>query len=152
MDSLLSRGARWLAALCWLLPLNGRAQDSLNFPVLGEVVRLHDGLDALLDPQANLEAITSGYVWSEGPVWNKEGQYLLFSDIPRNSVMKWVEGKGASVYLQPSGYTGAGDYGNEPGSNGLIFDPEGSLISGASRSCGRGTASARWSIPIAASG
>jgi gluconolactonase len=67
--------------------------------------------------------------WSEGPVWIKDGGYLLFSDIPRNSVMKWSEKDGLSLFLKPSGYTGLGDYSKEPGSNGLITDPQGRLVS-----------------------
>jgi gluconolactonase len=43
--------------------------------------------------------------------------------------MKWVEGTGVSLYLKPAGYTGAVDYGAEPGSNGLLIDPEGRLVS-----------------------
>ncbi|MDC0066917.1 SMP-30/gluconolactonase/LRE family protein, partial [Verrucomicrobia bacterium] len=70
-------------------------------------------------------------VWAEGPVWIKDdkGGHLLFSDIPRNSVMQWREGSGVDLFLKPSGYTGASNYGNEPGSNGLILDPEGRLVS-----------------------
>src|SRR5690606_18392457 len=49
-------------------------------------------------------------------------------DIPRNSIMKWKEGEGASLYMKPSGYTGVADYGAEPGSNGLVLDPHGRLV------------------------
>jgi gluconolactonase len=71
--------------------------------------------------------LASGFTWSEGPVWVKNGNYLLFSDIPRNSVMKWKEGEGVSVFLHPSGYTGNTFYGKEPGSNALTLDPQGRL-------------------------
>ena len=54
---------------------------------------------------------------------------MLFSDIPPNRVMKWIEGEGVSVYLEPSGYTGATPYGREPGSNGLLLDAKGQLVS-----------------------
>ena len=43
--------------------------------------------------------------------------------------MKWQESVGASIFLKPSGYTGAIDYGKEPGSNGLALDATGRLIS-----------------------
>ena len=29
------------------------------------------------------------------------GGYLLFSDIPRNSVMRWKEGEGVSLFMRP---------------------------------------------------
>lgn len=109
------------------------AQDSVNFPGIGEVVRFDNRIDALIAPDARIEVLASGFTWAEGPVWipeegNKYGGYLLFSDIPRNSVMKWQEGEGISLYLKPSGYTGVGDYGREPGSNGLLLDEDGRLV------------------------
>jgi gluconolactonase len=83
----------------------------------------------LLDKEARIEVLCSGFDWAEGPVWVKEGGYLLFSDIPPNKVMKWEEGSGVSTYLFPSGYTGATDYGGEPGCNGLLLDTKGQLVS-----------------------
>jgi gluconolactonase len=62
------------------------------------------------------------------PAQGNEPGYLLFSDIPRNSIMKWVEGKGVSLFLKPAGYTGQVEYGNEPGSNGLLLDTQGQLV------------------------
>jgi len=52
----------------------------------------------------------------------------VFSDIARNSVMKWKEGEGISLFMKPSGYTGVADYGREPGSNGLTLDLKGRII------------------------
>lgn len=60
--------------------------------------------------------------------------FLLFSDIPRNSIFRWpAAGKsqsseGVSLFMRPSGYTGVTDYGAEPGSNGLTLDLTGRLI------------------------
>ncbi len=105
------------------------AQDTTNFPVIGQIVREDPRLDKLIAPGAQIEVLASGFEWSEGPVWIKDGGYLLFSDIPRNSVMKWKEGVGISVFLKPSGYSGASDYGAEPGSNGLLLDAQGRLVS-----------------------
>ncbi len=125
-------GWLWSALSLLVLVGAGSAQDTLNLPVLGEVHRFDAGLDSLIAPEAKLEVIASGYVWTEGPCWvpAKNGQpgYLLFSDIPPNQIHKWVEGKGASLFMQPSGYTGIADYGAEPGSNGLLLDPQGRLV------------------------
>lgn len=110
------------------------AQDTLNFPSLGEIVRVDPALDKLLPPAATLEVLSSGFAWSEGPVWVAEkghpyGGYVLFSDIPNNRVVRWDEAVGAKTWLQPSGYTGVADYGGEPGCNGLLLDKKGQLIS-----------------------
>jgi gluconolactonase len=104
------------------------AQDTTNFPTIGRVLRMDSRLDALIPPEAKIEVIAAGFDWTEGPVWIKESGTLLFSDIPRNSIMQWKEGVGASLYLKPSGYTGVGQYSAEPGSNGLFLDPEGRLV------------------------
>jgi gluconolactonase len=104
------------------------AQDSTNFPVIGKVYRFDPRLDELIDPSARLEVLASGFDWTEGPLWIREGAYLLFSDIPRNSVHEWKEGIGVSLFMKPSGYTGIEDYGAEPGSNGLVLDPAGRLV------------------------
>lgn len=103
-------------------------QQPKSFPTIGRIHRLDPRLDALLDQNARIEVLASGFEWAEGPVWIKDGGYLLFSDIPNNSIMKWKEGQGISLFLKPSGYTGALDYGREPGSNGLTLDPMGRLV------------------------
>ncbi len=107
------------------------AQDTLNFPELGKIVRLDPRFDELVSADARIEVLASGFDWAEGPVWvdDEQGGSLLFSDIPRNSVMQWREGVGIKLFLKPSGYTGATDYGNEPGCNGLLLDPQGRLVS-----------------------
>ena len=121
-----------LAAIA--LPVGAAAQDTTNFPTLGTIERIDPAIDALIPADAEIEVLASGFLWSEGPVWVPEtdhpyGGYVLFSDIPNNRVVRWDEGKGAQTWLKPSGYTGPGDYGGEPGSNGLLLDAKGRLVS-----------------------
>ena len=59
----------------------------------------------------------AGWAPAEGPLWWKEGGYLIFSDIANNRIVKWAPGEGTSVYLDPSDYT-----------NGLTRDLQGRLI------------------------
>jgi gluconolactonase len=77
---------------------------------------------------AKVEILAEGFKWSEGPLWIENGQYLLFSDIPPNKIMKWSEKDGLTEYLHPSGYTGTTPRDGEPGSNGLILDKQGRLV------------------------
>ena len=77
---------------------------------------------------ARLEILAEGHDWTEGPLWIAQGGYLLYSDIPRNAIYKWAPGEGAQLFLQPSGFSGTGFRGEEPGSNGLLLDPEGRLV------------------------
>ena len=100
-----------------------------NYPTLGKVVKLDPALDALIAADAKIEVLSSGYKWSEGPVWVKNGKYLLFSDVPANTIYRWQEGdRAATPFLKPSGYTGLGVYSDEPGSNGLIINQKGELV------------------------
>src|SRR5689334_18231392 len=73
--------------------------------------------DQLVAPDAKIEKLGQGFAWSEGPIWIKDGAYLLFSDVISNTVFKWKEGEGVTEFLKPSGYTGSIPRGGEPGSN-----------------------------------
>ena len=118
---------RWLLlALVVCPPL--RAQDGVKKPTIGTIERLDPAFDALVARDAVLEKLADGFAWTEGPVWVKNGGYLLFSDIPNNAVMKYKDGEKVSVFLKPSGYMGRRDDYMEPGSNGLLIDPQGRLI------------------------
>ena len=46
---------------------------------------------------APVEKLATGFRWVEGPVWFGDAGCLLFSDIPNNRIMRWIEGVGTSV-------------------------------------------------------
>ena len=62
------------------------------------------------------EIITGDYQFTEGPYWHPDG-FLIFSDIPANTVYRWSEDGGADVFLEPSG-----------NSNGIQADLDGNII------------------------
>jgi hypothetical protein len=64
---------------------------------LGSIKRLDPALDALLAKDAVIEKLTTGFDWSEGPVW-MPGDYLLFSDVPQNTIFKWDARSGVSIF------------------------------------------------------
>ena len=101
---------------------------STSYPTIGAVERKDPRFDALIPPGANMEVLAGGFDWTEGPLWIKDGGYLIFSVIPPNKIVKWKEGVGASIYLRPSGLTTGQDLRSEPGSNGLLLDPQGRLV------------------------
>ncbi len=92
------------------------------------VIRKDPGLDAVLTPGTKIEKLAGGFLFTEGPVWDREGGYLLFSDPNNNLIYRWTQDGEVSVYRTHSGYTGTniGEYG-QPGSNGLTFDKQGRL-------------------------
>src|SRR5581483_1466633 len=95
----------------------------------GSIQKLNPALDALVSPNAKIERVATvpGFKWTEGPVWISAG-YLLFAEIPSNSIRKWAPGQGVSTFMQPSGYKGSAPFtGPESGSNGMTLDERGRL-------------------------
>jgi gluconolactonase len=73
---------------------------------------------SLVISSADLEELHSDCRWAEGPVWFDDGGYLLFSDIPNQRMLRYVEGGGISVFRTPSNFT-----------NGNTRDRQGRLVS-----------------------
>ena len=65
------------------------------------IIRLDPALDDLVSTTTPIEKITGGHEITEGPVYVPQG-YLLFSDIPKNTIFKWTPGSGESVFRKPS--------------------------------------------------
>ncbi len=95
---------------------------------VGHVERLDPALDALVPTDAKMEVIAEGAAWCESPAWVRAGQFLLFSDIPNNAIMRWDAKSGSKLLLKPSGYTGNDPRNGESGSNGLVLDQKGRLV------------------------
>jgi gluconolactonase len=95
---------------------------------IGKIVRMDPALDMLIDEKSPIEVLSEGLTWSEGPVWVKQFNCLLFSDVPLNSIYKWKQGEGVSVFLNASGYSGVMPYSKEPGTNGLTINNKGELV------------------------
>jgi gluconolactonase len=95
---------------------------------VGEVARLDPALDEIVPSPLRLEKLAGGFLFTEGPVWVRDGGYLLFSDPDDNRIYRWTPDGELSVFRTKSGYTGAdiAEYG-QPGSNGLTLDREGRL-------------------------
>jgi gluconolactonase len=101
------------------------AAPATKFEKVGSIERLDPAVDAILPADAGIEKVGDDCKWTEGPIWVRGG-YLLFADIPNNRIMKWTPEGQLSVFMQPSGYTGAEPYkGIEPGSNGMTMDARG---------------------------
>src|ERR1041385_578968 len=80
-----------------------------------EIERLDPALDAIVPPAEKVERIADGFKWPEGPIWIRSG-YLLFGEIPSNSIRKWTPDGTVSILMQPSGYSGPEPFhGPEPG-------------------------------------
>nr|WP_116092621.1 SMP-30/gluconolactonase/LRE family protein [Sphingomonas crusticola] len=93
------------------------------------VRRLSPALDRIIAPGAEVEVIATNIKWAEGPIWVKDGGYLLFSDPPANIIRRWSRKDGVSIFLEPSGTAGLDPkLVREAGSNGLALDRHGNLL------------------------
>ena len=78
-------------------------------------------LERIVSAGQNIEKLGEGYGGgegpAEGPLWWKEGSYLLFSDIHNNRRMKWAQGQGVTLFQEPTNRA-----------NGLTRDLQGRLL------------------------
>ena len=71
----------------------------------------------LVDEGVQVEQLGSGFTFTEGPIWNQAGRFLLFSDMPGDTRRRWDEQNGVEVVLSPSNK-----------GNGMTLDADGRLI------------------------
>jgi len=96
---------------------------------IGRVVALDPAFNAIVPADARIVKIAQGYTWAEGPAWIADGHYLLFNDVPQNTMHRWSEREGATRFLTPSGYAGQDTEGlREAGANGLEAEPGGTVL------------------------
>lgn len=80
-----------------------------------DMITVDPAFNGITQPNAAIVRLWTGALWSEGPAWNAQGRYLLWSDIPNNRQMRWLEDDGhVSVFRLPSN-----------NSNGNSFDFQG---------------------------
>jgi len=76
-----------------------------------------DSLQAILDDNSQVEKVADGFEFTEGPLWHPQG-FLLFSDIPANTIYQWTPKEKSKIFRRPSG-----------NANGNTLDREGRLLS-----------------------
>jgi sugar lactone lactonase YvrE len=61
-----------------------------------------NNLGEILAPNTQVEKVAGGFKFTEGPIWHPDG-FLLFSDIPANTIYKWQPKQKTEIFRQPSG-------------------------------------------------
>lgn len=51
---------------------------------------------------ATLEQVATGFLFTEGPIWNPRDGHLIFSDMPGDIMRRWSAAGGVEVFRQPS--------------------------------------------------
>ncbi len=78
---------------------------------------MSEKLGRLVDENAEVDRLATGFTFTEGPIWNPKGQFLLFSDMPGDTRRRWDEQDGVQVVMSPSNK-----------GNGMTLDADGRLI------------------------
>jgi gluconolactonase len=81
------------------------------------VVVKADELKELLDPDGEVERLATGFLFTEGPIWNADGEFLLFSDMPGDVRRRWSEADGVAEVMRPANKC-----------NGMVYDADGNLL------------------------
>jgi gluconolactonase len=99
-------------------PRDWSGQTPLQYPD-PDIVALDPRFRRYMVGNTPIKRLYTGALWSEGPAWNGVGRYLVWSDIPNNVQMRWIEDDArVTVFRNPSG-----------NSNGNTFDYEGRQLS-----------------------
>ena len=93
-----------------------------------QVERDDPAIDGIVPANAKLYKVAEGFEFTEGPIWVRERDALLFSDPNHNTIYEYTEQGSLSIFRDKSGYDGAdiAEY-TQPGSNGLTLDRQGRL-------------------------
>jgi gluconolactonase len=71
----------------------------------------------LVPKSASVERLGTGFTFTEGPVWNPDGKYLLFSDMPGDVRRRWDATNGVTEVMRPSNK-----------GNGMTYETSGDLL------------------------
>jgi gluconolactonase len=84
-----------------------------------DLVTVDPAFNGLRIGNTPIQRLWTGALWSEGPAWSSQGRYLVWSDIPNDRQLRWLEDDGrVTVFRAPSN-----------NSNGNTFDFEGRQVS-----------------------
>ena len=84
-----------------------------------DIITIDPAFNALRLTNTPIQRLWTGGYWCEGPAWSSQGRYLVWSDIPNNRQMRYVDDDGrVTVFRAPSN-----------NSNGNTFDLQGRQLS-----------------------
>ena len=76
-----------------------------------DVITYDPAFNALRVNNTAIQRLWTGAMWSEGPAWCNQGRYLVWSDIPNNRQLRWLEENGqVSVFRSPSNNSNGNTY------------------------------------------
>jgi gluconolactonase len=126
---------KWLVAGGLSLGLAGMVAQAAETAVPmtkveeARIDRWDPAMDAIVPKDWRIEKLAEGFGWAEGPIWVKNGGYLLFTDVPGNKMWKWSQKGGLEKFLDPSGAANADPaVWREAGANGIALYDSRSIV------------------------
>lgn len=116
-----SFGAIFLATVTGLGAADAPRHVNLVASSTTEAILAKSDWQGIVDENARVEKVLSGFQFLEGPLWHPEG-FLLFSDIPANTIYQWQPNQNIQVFRRPAG-----------NANGNAWDLQGHLITAEHR-------------------
>ena len=106
---------------------SGPMQGSEQPAGVGKILRLDAAFDELVAPDATIEKVAGGFIFTEGPLWRPNG-VLWFSDVVGNVVREWSPTAGVRELFRPGGYDGNSLPPGFIGPNGSTAGPNGTVV------------------------
>ena len=94
-----------------------------TFQKVGEIQRLDKQLDEVISPNAVIEVLSTGHEWSEGPIWYKKEQKLIYTDVGHQKIYQWTEKDSVTLYLDMKD-----EDLERPGPSALLIDNDEKLV------------------------
>tara|TARA_B110000305_G_scaffold28595_1_gene26743 strand:+ start:75 stop:1055 length:981 start_codon:yes stop_codon:yes gene_type:complete len=94
-----------------------------TFQKVGEIQRLDKQLDEVISPNAVIEVLSTGHKWSEGPIWYKKEQKLIYTDVGHQKIYQWTEKDSVTLYLDMKD-----EDLERPGPSALLIDNDEKLV------------------------
>src|SRR5271169_6098859 len=70
-----------------------------------DILAVDPSFNGIAQPNTAIKRLYTGLLWAEGPAWSSQGHYLVWSNIPNNRQMRWLEDDGhVSVFRYPSNH------------------------------------------------
>ena len=99
-------------------PRDWTNQQPIQYPD-PDIVALDPRFRKYMIGNTSIKRLFTGTSWAEGPAWSGAGRFLVWSDIPANLQLRWIEDDSRiTTFRNPAGY-----------SNGNTFDYEGRQLS-----------------------
>ena len=116
-----------LAGALFIIGVQSSAQTAVHEAMPNaKIERDSPALDAVIAPDAQLEKVATGFIWTEGPMWHKGA--LWFSDLSGNKTYSLTPDGKLNVLIEKAGGLPSFPAGSYGGPNAMVADKDGTVL------------------------